>query len=239
MNNQLQIDQFLLTGKDGLDLLHRISTINMNRFMSSNSPVRREALILNPQGKIEAHFWIEKILTQPDGVLIQWVKDINGSNETKIKKILDQYTFSENYSVGPTTPANVLLDDYTNPSNLKALPGFEFEMDGLTAPFEVGLLSAIDDQKGCYPGQEVIEKVISYGSSPKQLCLLKHRGHASAIGPLFDPKTKSEIGKLTRIHGSYSLGIIRKTHLNPGQTLIDSNAYEYVVEKTTASKLST
>lgn len=39
-------------------------------------------------------------------------------------------------------------------------------------PLDLNLVSAIADQKGCYPGQEVIEKITARGSPAKRLCLV-------------------------------------------------------------------
>lgn len=244
MINQLQIAQLQLIGQDGMDLLHRISTVNIPAFMKSSS--LKEGLLLNPQGKIEAHFWIKSEPGQKDRAWLLFVKDPEGKQEQKLRAVLDQYTFAEKYTLGEAQVSNLediqnILDTF-NTQHMRLIPGLEFECNGELTPYETNLLSAIDDQKGCYPGQEVIEKVISYGSFPKKLCLLKRTqaqpssplkpssNHDASLASLRD-SNGLEVGKIYRIDGDFALAIIRKTHLKEGQTLIDSKHHEYQVEK--------
>lgn len=56
-------------------------------------------------------------------------------------------------------------------------PEVDAEITHSTQPLEVGLRKAIHEGKGCYPGQEVIEKIISYGSPPRRLVQIRGQGN--------------------------------------------------------------
>jgi folate-binding protein YgfZ len=151
----------LLKGKDGLDLLHRISTIDLKQ---PKSREKTQGLILNPQGKIRASFAIT--LLSNDTAEIEF--------EDAFLEALDQYTFSERYEIEKLTDA--APDSVSEQQRILSLTpklGAEFKSDEATNPLEVNLKSAIHDQKGCYPGQEVVEKIISLGSPSRKLCLLE------------------------------------------------------------------
>ncbi len=94
-------------------------------------------------------------------------------------------------------------------------------------PLELGLAHAIASDKGCYPGQEVIEKIISLGSPAKRLCLIK----TSESGNLFDPNSSSEVGTICRTSNELSLGLLRKTHANISQILKTKSGNAVPVEK--------
>jgi hypothetical protein len=62
-------------------------------------------------------------------------------------------------------------------------PGIDREiLHEQTIPLEVGLHAAIATGKGCYPGQEVIERISALGSPARRLALLRGVG-ASAVTP--------------------------------------------------------
>ena len=198
----------LLKGKPGLDLLHRISSINLHALpIGQRSP----GLILNPEGKILSYF--EMTLLTPDSAEIF-------ADEPFLSE-LERYTFSEHYELecGPSVPET---SDSEEARILALIPkaGNEFLPDGKTNPLEINLRRAIADQKGCYPGQEVIEKIISLGSPARRLCLLKAQTPSQATPPfpLLSPEGH-EVGMLTSLAGIYALAIIRRTHLKEGITL--------------------
>ncbi|NDG86203.1 MAG: hypothetical protein EBX52_14335, partial [Proteobacteria bacterium] len=151
--------RILLKGKAGLDLLHRISSINVQT-LKPRTPA--QGLILNLEGRILSFF--EITLQDSDSA---WIRCDSG-----FVPMLDHYTFSEHYVIEALPES-----DETRTSELERVlsltpkQGNEFELDGKTNPLEVNLRHAISDQKGCYPGQEVIEKIIAIGSPARKLCL--------------------------------------------------------------------
>jgi folate-binding protein YgfZ len=191
----------LLSGSDAIDLLHRISTVNTKQ-LALNEKI--PALILNPQGKIVCFFFVTK--TDPKSLEIEF--------EENFLEVLDQFTFGERYQVTPLESGQA-----TDPSeaeriqNLVPKLGYEFKSNGETNPLEVNLRTAIHDNKGCYPGQEVIEKIISLGSPAKKLSLLEGVTSETLPTPLFDSASGSEVGTLTSVSGGFGLGILKRTHL--------------------------
>ena len=84
-------------------------------------------------------------------------------------------------------------------------PRFDRELTENTVPLEVGLTDAIASNKGCYPGQEVIEKIVSLGSPAKRLALIDLSADTGAT-PLHagdvlmnTGEPASEVGALTTV----------------------------------------
>jgi folate-binding protein YgfZ len=104
-------------------------------------------------------------------------------------------------------------------------PWIDHEITDATGPLEIGLTDAIAGQKGCYPGQEVIEKIISLGAPAKRLALVEL---GSAAGDGFRAGAKLynlaeppiEVGELTTVDrlapGLKALAIVRKIHAKEG-----------------------
>jgi folate-binding protein YgfZ len=96
------------------------------------------------------------------------------------------------------------------------------EITDTSVPLEVGLKHVIAENKGCYPGQEVVEKIIALGSPAKRLVKIEGQGippqpgerlHAAPGGP--------EIGTVTSVQSSQkdqfsALALVRKTHAIEG-----------------------
>ncbi len=106
---------------------------------------------------------------------------------------------------------------------LAMAPRLGFELLPESNPLELGLRNTIADNKGCYPGQEVIEKIISLGSPAKRLALLTGNAAVPPLGAsvrLGD----SEVGTITSStdthdHGFAALAILRKNAAVSGKTL--------------------
>lgn len=202
----------LLKGSPGLDLLNRISSLDIPALKTAEI---RAGLILNPSGRILSLF--EATRTAPDALEVEFEDGFLG--------LLEHYTFSEAYTItslpakpAPVTPA---LDRILR---LAPAEGHEFQPDGETNPLEVNLRSAISDQKGCYPGQEVIEKIISLGSPARRLCLLKSTASApleSDLGPsrILTTPEGAEAGVLTSFSEGHALAVIKRIFLKPGLRL--------------------
>ena len=97
-------------------------------------------------------------------------------------------------------------------------PGFGTEITPETNPLEIGLAYAIADQKGCYPGQEVIEKIIALGEPAYRLV----RAKASCTllpGPLTQEGSTTPVGNLTSCFGDEGLARVRKLVARTGFTL--------------------
>lgn len=214
--------QLNLKGADAQDLLHRISTLNL-KSLSLDAPTY--GLILNPQGKIECGFTATKLSSDLLTIL---------ADDEVFLEILDRYTFGERYEI-EKLPAVLVQSQNENERILSLIPspGKEYLPNGMTNPLDVNLKSAIHDQKGCYPGQEVIEKIVALGSPAKRLCQLRTSEKVIVPQPLFSDTT--EVGTLTSIvkntDGFVALAILRRTHAKENLTLTTQSGNVFKVEK--------
>jgi folate-binding protein YgfZ len=210
--------RILLTGKDGIDLLQRITTIHFQR-LSINLP--QPGLILNPQGKILCYFEVTN-----KGVTDQ----VEITFQDSFMELLEQYTFGERYKIEKLAVIEEICSAEQTLKRIQSrIPklGNEFLNNGESNPLEINLETAIHDQKGCYPGQEVIEKIIAIGSPAKKLCLVKCLNQSPLELPL---PLDLDHGKLTSYQSAYGLAIVRKTHANPGTVLHSINYSFQVIE---------
>jgi len=93
-------------------------------------------------------------------------------------------------------------------------PRWGADMDASLLPMEAGLEPlAINYTKGCYIGQEVIQRVKTYSEPPKMLVQLAVAD--AAAGDKITSGT-DEIGAVTSATPSLALGFVRKEFRNPG-----------------------
>jgi len=203
----------LLKGADGVDLLHRISSVDL-KHLDFNQ--KKQGLFLNPQGKIRSYF--EVTARAPDLLEIEF--------QDQFLEILDQYTFSEQYEIEKmSSPGEGSESEKTRILSLTPKVGHEFKNDGETNPLEVNLKIAIADQKGCYPGQEVIEKIVAIGSPARKLCLVEGNAPSDIVLPVVLLNDKhEEVGKLTSYSDGVGLAIVKRTSLKEGSELFYQNA---------------
>jgi len=106
-------------------------------------------------------------------------------------------------------------------------PRIDFEITTEVNPLELGLRSGIAENKGCYPGQEVIEKIISLGSPAKKLVLFS--GKIKNQNPLpvkneelIDKTDLQSIGVITSIvshsNGFQGLALIKNSFLKKNKS---------------------
>ena len=82
---------------------------------------------------------------------------------------------------------------------------------GETIPAETGLNElAVDFKKGCYPGQELVERMDSRAAvAPRSLRRLDVADGAAAGDPIFDADG-NEVGVLTTVCGNRALGYVKR-----------------------------
>ncbi len=101
-------------------------------------------------------------------------------------------------------------------------PRIDREITDATIPLEIGLRGGISENKGCYPGQEVIERIISIGSPARRLTLLEGEGPTPQIGSVVtnDAEPPVEVGRITSViqtgNGFTALGLLKKIHAKEG-----------------------
>lgn len=103
-----------------------------------------------------------------------------------------------------------------------ARPAVDHELSENSNPLEVGLHEAIAGNKGCYPGQEVIEKIISLGSPARRLVKIVGQGPAPSVGEQIRTAdaAHAEVGQVTSVaqteQGFELLTLVRKNHAKEG-----------------------
>lgn len=103
------------------------------------------------------------------------------------------------------------------------LPSAGHELTEEYTPLETGLLIAVLDSKGCYTGQEVIARQITYDKVTRLLCGLRLSGPAEAGSELISLEG-IPAGKLTSAVesprlGWIGLGVVKRPYLQRGTVL--------------------
>jgi folate-binding protein YgfZ len=112
-------------------------------------------------------------------------------------------------------------------------PRVDHEITENTIPLELGLRNAVAENKGCYPGQEVLERIMAMGSPPRRLVRIEGEGEAPELGStilnLADPP--GTVGEVTSVSvwknekkGYSALGLVRKIHAKEGLEVRFSNS---------------
>jgi len=124
------------------------------------------------------------------------------------------------------------------------IPWYGVDMDERRIVLEVGLEQAISFKKGCYLGQEVVERASARGHVNRKLSgLIIQSGDSSDTLPAQDDKLfhgEQEVGWITsaarspRLGRTIALGYVRREHLTPGTRLrIDRQGTPMIAEVTT------
>jgi folate-binding protein YgfZ len=95
-------------------------------------------------------------------------------------------------------------------------PRWGVDMGPDVLPMEAGLEPlAIRYDKGCYIGQEVIQRVKTYSEPPRMLVQLAFDGEAPAVGATILAGAE-EVGRVTSVVPGLALGTVRKDQKAPG-----------------------
>lgn len=102
-------------------------------------------------------------------------------------------------------------------------PGLGQELIPEVNPLEIGRKDGIADNKGCYPGQEVIEKIVALGAPARRLVLIEGKGPAPQIGSSIQnvATPAAEVGHITSVSvlddsTFIALGIVKKIYAKEG-----------------------
>ncbi|MBI3558308.1 MAG: hypothetical protein HY074_18735, partial [Deltaproteobacteria bacterium] len=100
-------------------------------------------------------------------------------------------------------------------------PAVPAELNATTIPLEARLDDAVHENKGCYPGQEVVERIRAMGQVPRALARLSGKGEPPHI-PAAIQSGEQEAGTLTsavadRIAGGWvGLGYLKRAFTKEG-----------------------
>lgn len=128
-----------------------------------------------------------------------------------------------------------LQDGYYALLRLEAgLPAAGAELSEEHTPLEVGLSAAISDSKGCYTGQEVIARQLTYDKVTQRLCGLRLARRAQPGERLWS-EDGSPVGRITSAatsprFGEIALAVIRRPHFEPGSALRAGETFETATE---------
>lgn len=113
------------------------------------------------------------------------------------------------------------LEAYRLRAGAPAVPG---ELNSTVIPLEAALDEAVHEAKGCYPGQEVIERIRAMGQAPRALARLRGTGPAPELataGALKIFAEKKDAGIVTSVAadpiegGWVGLGYIKRVFVDP------------------------
>ena len=100
--------------------------------------------------------------------------------------------------------------------------GAQHELTGEYTPLETGLESTISTTKGCYTGQEVIARQITYDKITQRLTGLRLQQPAQPgerVWAQDKPVGAVTSAALSPRFGAIALGVLRKPHFEPGSDL--------------------
>ena len=104
------------------------------------------------------------------------------------------------------------------------IPAGRHELTGEYTPLETGLRALISDSKGCYTGQEVVARQITYHKVTRQLAGLRLSALVEPGSRLWSPDLEQPAGEATSVvdsprFGPIALGIVRRSFIETGTRL--------------------
>jgi folate-binding protein YgfZ len=114
------------------------------------------------------------------------------------------------------------------------LPAAEAELVEDYTPLEAGLFAAISSSKGCYTGQEVIARQVTYDKVTQHLCGLR-LSRGAQPGERVWAADGSPVGKITSAassprFGEIALAVVKRPHHEPGAALQVGETLESAAE---------
>ncbi len=172
-----------ITGPDARDFLHRITSAN---FRNLADGTWAEGALLAATGKIQLYFRAYAENGQTFRIFTPW--DLNPAFNC-----FDKMHFGEKLTITPMTWEQFRVEH--------GIPTHPNEINDGVNPLEIGLEGAVHENKGCYPGQEVIEKIRSYGKLSRRLVLVGGAGGApsspATVLTVGDGGAPRDVGTLT------------------------------------------
>jgi folate-binding protein YgfZ len=171
---------------------------------------RRWTFLLQPTGKVDVLARVER--TAED----EFVFDTDEGWGDALVARLNRFRIRVDVEVEPRPPtvAGEGTSDEREAARVAAgWPAMGAEIvPGETIPAETGITDvAVDFRKGCYPGQELVERMDSRGASaPRQLRVLDVPDGAAPGDPII--VDGAEVGRLTSVAGGRALGYVKRGH---------------------------
>ena len=125
------------------------------------------------------------------------------------------------------------------------IPWFGYDFDDRVLPHEAGIeTSHISYTKGCYTGQEIVERVRSRGHVNRRLVMLRFLGSTVPVSNTVLNAGSAEAGRVTSAAFSpkwgspIGLGYVRREHNQPGNRLTWTGGAAEVIASPTPSEPS-
>jgi folate-binding protein YgfZ len=206
MKSPLEATTLRLTGRDALSLLHRIST---QALLDLKPGEERATLFCDFRGRL-LHRAVVSV--GDDGALSLRSQ----TPAAELAAFLDRHIFRD----------EVALEDRSGgaapePSGARELERIRsgaarhgHEIAEAFNPYEVGLAADVHLDKGCYTGQEALQRLITYSSVRRELARVSGAGAAPAV-PTEVTRAGEKVGVLTsaapeETGGWIGLAVIRK-----------------------------
>jgi folate-binding protein YgfZ len=176
MSTTVTKDVLTVTGPDAQQFLHSL----VSQDVASLEPgTTRWSFLLQPQGKVVGFFTIARTApsSAEDGASDTFELVLDAGSGAAVRDALQRYLIR--------TKATLALAEAVERPGLSeverinsGLPRWGREITESTIPNETGLTPlAVSFTKGCYVGQELVERIDSRGGNvPKRLCLLRLDG---------------------------------------------------------------
>ena len=201
--------QFKLIGSQWIEIFSNLFKIEINAQLNSVS--------VESIGEWELRFIVEKnIGIEPSFLLLA-----PSEAGPKLKSIFDE---NGAINMGDSEMEALRISSAT------LGPG---EIFGDFTPFEIGLDDRVSSSKGCYPGQEVLARQITYDKVTRSLVKLTANGPA-AVGMNVLGEGKI-VGKVTSANpketGSFALAVVKKPFNKPGAKIQLKNQEQTLLAK--------
>jgi folate-binding protein YgfZ len=123
--------------------------------------------------------------------------------------------------------------DYESLRVEAGLPAAGHELTETYTPLETGLEAAISDNKGCYTGQEIIARQITYDKVTQHLCGLRLSQPASPGARIWaEEKLAGQVTSITASprYGPLALAIIKRPYFEPGTAVLVGETIESAIQ---------
>lgn len=167
----------------------------------------RWTLVLEPSGKVDA---LARLVRTADD---HYELHTDPGHGEALKARLDRFKIRVAAETALVEAGSVTPDELEHDRVLRGWPKMGAEIvPGVTIPGETGVTGvAVNFRKGCYPGQELVERMDSRGAAaPRSLRRLTVDDGAVPGDPVLVEGV--EVGVLTSVSGSAALGLVKRGH---------------------------
>ena len=217
-----------VTGEDRARLIHALCTNHIQQLKPGESVY---AFFLTAQGRILAD---ARIVCYEDSLLI----DTEPETREALFKHIDHYIIADDVTLqdetdqtycletesgrqyGPLSqkPNQATLNDPHAIRLQQFRPRYGEDITDKTLAQETGIEKALHFQKGCYLGQEIVERIRSRTHVNRMLSGLLFETEAPPPGTKVFAN-EAEAGKITSSSGKYAIAMLKREHTKPNTTL--------------------